>query len=36
VVTPTASPGSTAGSFTLTPTPSVTASAVTKVLIQTQ
>jgi hypothetical protein len=36
VVTPTAIPGSATGTYTLTPSPSVTASAVTKVLIQTQ
>lgn len=36
VVTPTATPGSTSASFTLTPLPSVTASVITKILIQTQ
>jgi hypothetical protein len=36
VVTPTATPGSASGTFTLNPSPSVTASAITKILIQTQ
>jgi len=36
VITPTASPGSSTGTYTLNPTPSVTASAITKILIQTQ
>lgn len=36
IITPTAVPGSAAGTYTLTPSPSVTAAAITKILIQTQ
>jgi hypothetical protein len=36
VVTPTENPGSSNGTYTLNPSPSVTASAITKILIQTQ